>query len=355
MAKRIMDFEQFSLYADFEKIVGIILERNGFRIEEPSKAAGYDYLAVIENTFAYVEVKLYKSKLPKLDLLRKACDRLLSQRDNQNAKLILVISSYVTPSLKQEIFDDSGIIIWDARILLALAFDFSTIYYDLQSILVRAFDAPLDDTFVVDNGVKSEIISSLISSRTSVRSVPVINIGANLCSELHKLKPGRADAANFENKCIEILKYLFKNNTDLTLWEPQPITDDGLHRFDLLCRIISIHQNTFWAELAHDFHTRYVLFEFKNYTDEIKQGQIYTTEKYLFLTALRSVSFIIARNGADENAVKAAKGALKEAGKLIVILTATDVCDMLNLKDKGDEPAVVLRKKIDDMLVALTR
>lgn len=350
-----MDFDGFSLYKDFEKLVKTIFKSNGFKTEIPPNEKGYDFLATIDNTFAYVEVKFYKSKLPKLDLLRQAYRRLLSQKDNENAKLILVVSSYVTPSLKEEIFKESGVIIWDAKTLLALAFDFSNIYYDLESILIRAFNGQLDDLIIVDTNYKSTIIPYLINATTSVKPKKTDDKGEKLCKEINTLSPGRTDATNFENKCTQILKYLFDNNTDLTLWELQPTTDDGLHRFDLLCRIISSHQNTFWAELAHDFHTRYILFEFKNYTDAIKQGQIYTTEKYLFLTALRSVSFIIARNGADENAIKAAKGALKEAGKLIVILTVEDICEMLKLKDKGDEPSIILRAKIDEMLIKLNR
>jgi hypothetical protein len=352
---KIMDFDGFSLYKEFEKLVQTIFERNGFKTEIPSKEKGFDFLATIDNTFAYVEIKFYKNKLPKLDLLRQAYRRLLSQKDNENAKLILVVSSYVTQSLKAEIFKESGVIIWDAKTLFALAIDFSTIYYDLESILNRAFNGQLDDLIIVDPKYKSSIIPSFKSASSSIKQEKADDKGERLCKELNTLKRGRPDAAKFEDKCTEILKYLFDNNTDLSLWEVQPPTDDGLHRFDLLCRIISSHQNTFWTELAHDFHTRYVLFEFKNYTKKIKQGQIYTTEKYLFLTALRSVSFIIARNGADDNAVKAAKGALKEAGKLIVILTAKDICEMLKLKDKGDEPSIILRAKIDKMLIELTR
>lgn len=353
--EKIMDFDDSSLYKDFELLVQRIFESNGFRTEIPSIDKDYDFLATIDNTFAYVEVKFYKSKLPKLDLLKQAYLRLLSQKDNERAKLILVVSSYVTPSLKEEIFKESGVIIWDVKTLFALAFDFSTLYYELESILTRAFSGQFDDLNITDANYKSTIIPYLKNASTNIKQKKTEDKGEKLCNELKTLDPGRPDATNFENKCTEILKYLFDNNTDLTLWELQPTTDDSLHRFDLLCRIISSHQNTFWTELAHDFHTRYILFEFKNYTDPIKQGQIYTTEKYLFLTALRSVSFIIARNGADDNAIKAAKGALKEAGKLIVILTMKDVCEMLKLKDKGDEPSIILRAKIDEMLIKLTR
>jgi hypothetical protein len=69
---KIMDFDGFSLYKEFEKLVQTIFERNGFKTEIPSKEKGFDFLATIDNTFAYVEIKFYKNKLPKLDLLRQA-------------------------------------------------------------------------------------------------------------------------------------------------------------------------------------------------------------------------------------------------------------------------------------------
>lgn len=353
MNKLLANDEFTNLYKEFEVIVKQILFANNFKVETPAENS-YDLLAKLNNTLVYVEVKLYTNKLPRLDLLRTACSKLLSRKDNANAKLLLVVSSYVTPSLKEEIFKEFGIIIWDIRALFALAFDHAEIYYDLESILVQALKAQVSEYAIVDTEFKASIIPSLVSARTRVKQKAVKTKGADLCKELNAIKPGKLDSALYEKKCIEILKYLFDNKTDLTLWAEQNTSDDGLNRNDLLCRIISYEKN-FWEELSNDFHTRYVVWEFKNYEDKIKQGQIFTTEKYLFLTALRSVSFIIARVGADDNAIKAAKGALKEAGKLIVVLDNNDVCKMLTLKDNGDEPSIVLRQVIDEVLIKLNR
>src|ERR1035437_4650543 len=99
----IMNLDDFSLYKNFEKLVQQILDKNGFQVETPSRDKGYDFTAKIDNTFAYVEVKFYRSKSPKLDLLRQAYRRLLSQKDNESAKLILIVSSYIIPSLKEDI------------------------------------------------------------------------------------------------------------------------------------------------------------------------------------------------------------------------------------------------------------
>ena len=345
--------EYMFLLIEFEEIVKQILKANKFNIEKP-EVKSVDFYAKLDDTFAYVDVKLYSNKLAQLDLLRRACYRLLSKKKNDDAKLLLIVSSFVTPSLKEEIFKELGIIIWDIRTLFALAFDHAEIYYKLEGILVQTLKTQVSEYAIIDKGFKESIITKLISSETETKKISVTSKGADLCKELLAIKAGSEESSLYEKKCIEILKYLFDNKTALDLWAVQNSSDDGLNRFDLLCRIISYRDN-FWEELSKDFHTRYIVFEFKNYSEKIKQGQIFTTEKYLFLTALRSVSFIIAREGADNNAIKAAKGALKESGKLIVVLDNNDICKMLNFKDNGDEPAIILRQVIDDMLIKLNR
>jgi hypothetical protein len=99
-----------------------------------------------------------------------------------------------------------------------------------------------------------------------------------------------------------------------------------------------------------------VVFEFKNYGGKIKQGQIHTTEKYLYRTALRSTAIIISRKGADENALAVCRGALREQGKLIINLTTDDVCKMLHLRDEpGGDCNSVLTEYVDRMLMRLER
>lgn len=51
----------------------------------------------------------------------------------------------------------------------------------------------------------------------------------------------------------------------------------------------------------------------------------------------------------------AARGALRESGKLIVNLDIKDICEMLRLKDTGDEHNIILIERIDDMLMRLER
>lgn len=175
--------------------------------------------------------------------------------------------------------------------------------------------------------------------------------GSDLCKEINAIPMGRADAEKFEEKMIEALRYIF--DKDLTAWSPQKPSDTKLSFYDLVVRVASEHD--FWNAIVSQFRSRYIVFEFKNYGAKIKQTQIYTTEKYLFCTALRSMAIIISRNGADKNALAAARGVLRDSGKLLVNLDIQDLCDMLHRKENGDDHNSILVERVDDMLMRLER
>lgn len=145
------------------------------------------------------------------------------------------------------------------------------------------------------------------------------------------------------------LKYIFER--ELVAWAPQKKSNSGLSIFDLIARINSEHD--FWRAIVNHFQSRYVVFEFKNYRKRIKQGQILTTEKYLYRTALRSTAMIISKVGADRNAMALCRSVLREHGKLIINLTVDDVCAMLRMRDKAADHNGLLTEYVDKMLMEL--
>lgn len=351
-----MTFDGFSLFKEFEILVSEILKNNGFDVKDVSttRDKGFDLEIELEGKKAIVEIKLQRSKSARIDLVKRACQQLLfAHKKNKNALPILIISSYVKNEFKNEMLSTYGILIWDIRELFSLAFNFSELYYKLEELLYKTFGSSVEEYSVINKDEASKIIPDFKKITTTEKDEVIVELrGKNLCTELTEIKAGKRAFRKYEDKSIEILKYLFEK--DLELWKDQNQTDDKLHRLDLLCRLRPSSKN-FWEELLNDFNSRYVVFEFKNYKEKIKQGQIYTTEKYLFRTALRSIAFIIAKNDGDKNAYKAASGALKEAGKLIVILSSKDVCNMLEMKDAGNEPTELLREKIDELLIGMSR
>jgi hypothetical protein len=175
--------------------------------------------------------------------------------------------------------------------------------------------------------------------------------GSNLCKELRSLKRGRATWAAYENLCDRILRYLFQN--DLHGWHKQARTEDGVSRFDCVCRIKSNVE--FWRFLVQHLDSRYVLFEFKNYVGEIKQGQVHTTEKYLLEPGLRRAAILITRAGADKGAKAIIQGAMREHRKLVLVIDDDQVCEMLHMKENGEDPADLLFDAADEFLLSLAR
>ena len=124
-------------------------------------------------------------------------------------------------------------------------------------------------TFDVSARVTSE---TFISRRLVQSSPPEDKRGRKLCAETNSLKTGDPLWPKYEELCDRILHYLFKN--DLLGWHRQRVTHYGLNRFDYVCRILP--GRDFWEFLIEHLNSRYVLFEFKNYSRRISQGQILT-------------------------------------------------------------------------------
>jgi hypothetical protein len=175
----------------------------------------------------------------------------------------------------------------------------------------------------------------------------------SLLKKLELINAGRKEFGKYEDVCKEILKYIFED--DLSLWQSQAKSNEDLYRFDCLCRIKNNNDKEFWSILEKYFNTKYIVFEFKNYTEKITQKEIYTTERYLYAKALRRVAIIIAKNGFDNNSVWAAKGCLRENGKLMILLDAEDLRKMCEIKMHDDDPSGYLLEKLDALLLELEK
>jgi hypothetical protein len=171
------------------------------------------------------------------------------------------------------------------------------------------------------------------------------------CATIENIPKGKSGARAYEEILTTILKDLFNDN--LSDWKSQARSDSGMNVNDLVARISGGHD--FWESIKNHFNSLYVVFEFKNYSKPIPQGQIYTTERYLFRNALRSVAFLISRDGLSTNGKKAASGALREHGKVIVSICDQQVCEMLRLHADGDDPTIVLAEALNTFLIEIER
>jgi hypothetical protein len=123
----------------------------------------------------------------------------------------------------------------------------------------------------------------------------------------------------------------------------------------------------FWATLTRDFRARVVVFECKNYTDPISPMQVFTTERYMSVNALRPLCFMLTRKTPHAHAELAAFGALRESGKLLIMLNDEDLVQMIKVRDAQlqeepgtpawdqNDPTIILDQKIYDFVARCPR
>lgn len=332
----------------FEDLVRRILEANNFRIfiHSPRGDAGFDFDATFGSDRWAIEVKYYRTARAQPSLLEAAATRLVNNGIvAQAVKGMLVVSSVLPPDLRSSLEQKYSITLVDQGDLRNWA--------AVAPLLLDELDVLLETSPREPSGPISSRSSPHESSK-NLRELPQLprdSEGTDLCRQMKAVKRGKVGWSEYEEICKKILKYLFSN--DLLGWHAQKRTDDGLNRFDYVCRVRPTTE--FWEFVLDHLDSRYILFEFKNYAARIKQGQVLSTEKYLLERGLRRVAIIFSREGADADAVKMTQGAMREHGKLMLIVDDKIVCEMLHKKELGEDPTDCLFDLADNFLLSLPR
>lgn len=336
-------------------IVGKLFEANGYTVLHQgfALAAGRQRLCdfVVEyNQIGYrVVVKVFGDLRTRTPLILQSVQRLRNYQAHlvhgPQSAYILVVVGEISQALRDRLNNDvaySSVILLDICNLLFLAEAddnlreqlLAALPFSINELLPQAPKLEIPDVQRVDFD-KDEIYDAYIQ-------------------KLHSWKPnGRANFAEYEQLCSDVLEKLFAE--DLSLWLKQEQSNDGLFRFDLFCKIKHGNDREFWKMAEQYFKSKYIVFEFKNYSEQISQQEIFTTVKYLYAKALRSVAIMVAVNGANQHAQKAIRGILREEGKLIIALSNEDLIKMLEMKKEKKEPADYLSYLLDMLMVSLEK
>lgn len=318
----------------FENVVSKIFENAGYSVNQDGQLQHQleyaDIIAEKENRRYCIEVKY-------LQLRERAVDRICSMGKTHGMTPVAVVGSKIDDIRRNHYLEKyPDLILLDiANLLFAVQS-----YTELRNELIAALPFSIEEIEPQEGFLQIDILQHDDYTNSLIEEM-------NLC------KAGGPLARTYEVLCHKLLENAFSE--DLALWKEQQKSNNELYRFDLLCRIKDENQKTFWPILERYFKSKYVIFEFKNYYKPITQKEIYTTEKYLYAKALRSVGIIIAAHGYDENAYWAAKGCLRENGKLIILLDTDDLIEMNKLKQNSEDPSIFLLDKLDVMLSELEK
>lgn len=331
----------------FEEIVANIFKNYNFTttLTQQNRDCQYDILAKINDTDYVIEVKFSRTnRIPSSALFDVACRLKMIAESDGNILTptvpILVIGAKLIPNLRKRI-EDIGVVVLDIQNLLFLVQDNEALKSELLSIL----------DFSV-NDLLPEEPRTLIFNQQIQTIAPTKTQGELLKERICNWKNSNGNTA-YENLCFETLNYLFDD--ELSLWHKQQTSNAELYRFDLICKIKDGDVSGLWSTILQCFNSKYIIFEFKNYTEEITQKEIYTTDKYLYLKALRGVAILVSCKGASTNANKAIRGTLRENGKLILSISNQDLLKMIDIKINKGFPADYLYSKFDELLIDLEK
>lgn len=303
----------------------------GYRVKTEVAENGFllDLVVKRDGLSSPVEVKYYHPDrpVPLSDVSEQAARLHAVQSIGPLQAPILVIFGRLTRAARAWSQQDYSIRVWDIEELWDRAQPFPDLAAELDRFAVGT-------SKIFPEGRSSEEAEKLVNRLTA-------HIEKNLLS-----------STAYEELCREVFIFLF--DPVLYGFQPQEETSDGGNRYDFICRIKS-GASPFWDGMRHDFRTRAILFECKNYQEPIGPDQVYSTERYLFTGALRTVCLLIARIGASDGALRAAQGAMRESGKLILLLSNADLINMIKLKGSPEGPETYLDEKIWKFVISLPR
>jgi hypothetical protein len=317
---------------DAETAVAELFRSLGYTVAREVSISGMSVDMMIERdgVRSPVEVKYRMTPIPMRDLVDVAVRMKTLETMGVVASPIIAVVGRITPEARRWSQGLGNFRLWDLDVLLEKAKPFKELYERIRAL--------------GHLGIGTDAVT--LKEKTD-RSA-----GEKLIKELeeHQLE-NRLTPTTYEQLCLRTIVFLF--DSYLYGFQDQKYTTDGANRYDFICRIRS--GNHFWDSIRSDFRTKVILFECKNYNDLITADQIYSTERYLFSGALRTVCFLISRMGADAGCERAAQAAMRESGKLVVLLSNRYLVEMIRLKAQVEGPEGYLDEKIWEFVATLPR
>lgn len=170
-----------------------------------------------------------------------------------------------------------------------------------------------------------------------------------LRQRLHVCPAGAAGWKQFEDACVDALRFLFVP----PLTEPiiQARSYSGIDRRDAVFPNRNIEARNNWGHLYRELQARMILFEFKNYNSEdIGKDETNQTRNYL-TQPMGKLAIMCCRRSPNHAAHIKRNSVFSEEGKVILFLTTDLLIEMLFIKERGEDPSDLIMDLVERFYV----
>jgi hypothetical protein len=170
-----------------------------------------------------------------------------------------------------------------------------------------------------------------------------------LAAALDAIHPGTDEALDFQKLWLDAVEFLFSPPLGMPQYE---VSDEAKrNRRDII--IENFAESGFWAVARSEYVARYIVVDAKNHTDPIEKRSVLDVSHYLKKHGCGLFALLATRAGASPAAMHAIREHWIAEQKMILVLDDTDLKRMLVLRERGADPASVIRERLKEFIVSM--
>jgi hypothetical protein len=199
--------------------------------------------------------------------------------------------------------------------------------------------------------VTPEIIETYFGERAKIpKVIDQENQKSDVLLEaLRNTTPGKESWSVYQRLSSEIFEYLFCPPLEPPRYNV-PDSDSQNIR-DMIFENSTM--TGFWALVRITYAAQYIVVDAKNYSAPIKKRPVLDIAHYLKSYGCGLFGVLLTRKGAGLDAKHTIREQWIGANKMIVVLSDTDIEELLTIKASGGRPEELIRKKIADFRMSL--
>ena len=172
-----------------------------------------------------------------------------------------------------------------------------------------------------------------------------------LLGRLHGIRPGLPGWPAYENYCEDLLNFLFVPPLNPAI--PQSRDEHNANRRDYVLPNYWVLDGGFWQFMRGHYEAHFVVAEVKNLSKAPGKREILQVANYLNPHGTGLFALVLARKDLDETARWICREQWVQHNKLIVTIQDEDVHQMVETKLAGNDPAELVRQKIEDFRLGI--